>query len=159
MASNRNRVALVGKIGSGKTTLIQRLSEEELHYSKTQMVTYTNKFIDTPGEFLDLPYFKSQTIAVSYDAGLLLMVASASDGQNTIPPNFVFTYNLPTIGVVTKMDRKDAKPERAQRFLQYGGVNKKNIYRVSAMTGEGIEALQSAIHDYIERMQQKMRRR
>ncbi|MBU4439407.1 MAG: EutP/PduV family microcompartment system protein, partial [Firmicutes bacterium] len=50
MASNKKRVALIGKIGSGKTTLMQRLNEEELKYSKTQMVSYYDDFIDTPGE-------------------------------------------------------------------------------------------------------------
>ena len=48
MASNKNRVALVGKIGCGKTTLRQKLSDEELHYRKTQTISYTEDFIDTP---------------------------------------------------------------------------------------------------------------
>lgn len=57
MASNKNRVALVGKIGCGKTTLRQKLSDEELHYRKTQTISYyLEDFIDTPGEFIDMPF-------------------------------------------------------------------------------------------------------
>ena len=94
MASNRNRVALVGKIGCGKTTLMQRLTQQEIHYAKTQQVTYTEDFIDTPGEFIEMPFFCRQAINVSCDAGLVIVVISSVDTQNTIPPNFVFTFNI-----------------------------------------------------------------
>ncbi|MDO4287708.1 MAG: EutP/PduV family microcompartment system protein [Eubacterium sp.] len=151
MASNRNRVALVGKIGSGKTTLMQRLSQQEIHYAKTQMVTYTEDFIDTPGEFIEMPFFCRQAINVSCDAGLIIVVVSSSDTQNTIPPNFVYTFNVPAIGVITKIDREDANLKRSYNALNYAGVNKKKIFEVSAYTGEGIEALEQAIHSYIER--------
>ncbi len=145
MASNRNRVALVGKIGCGKTTLMQKLSDEPIAYLKTQMVTYTDRFIDTPGEFIELPYFTRQAINVSCDAGLLLVLVSAVDWQNTISPNFVHTYNIPYLGVATKIDLPDADVKRARRFLEYAGIRPHLITEVSAMTGEGIEALQNRI--------------
>ncbi len=151
MASNRNRVALVGKIGSGKTTLMQRLSQQEIHYAKTQMVTYTDDFIDTPGEFVEMPFFCRQAINVSCDAGLIIVVVSSVDSQNTIPPNFVFTFNVPAIGVITKIDREDANLKRSYNALNYAGINRKKIYEVSSYTGEGIEELEKAIHSYIDR--------
>lgn len=154
MASNRNRVALIGKVGSGKTTLMQNLSALEIKYAKTQMVTYTDDFIDTPGEFLDSPFFKGQTISISYDAGLVILVASASDVQNTFPPNFVSVYNLPAIGVVTKIDREDANVRRGERFLQFAGIHKKKIYPISSITGEGIEGLREEIHRILEKRTQ-----
>jgi len=94
MASNKKRVALIGKIGSGKTTLMQRLNEEELKYSKTQMVSYYDDFIDTPGEFIELPFFSRQAINITMDAGLVILVNSCVDPQNAVPPNFVHTYNI-----------------------------------------------------------------
>lgn len=151
MASNRNRVALVGKIGSGKTTLMQRLSQQEIHYAKTQMVTYTDDFIDTPGEFVEMPFFCRQAINVSCDAGLIIVVVSSVDSQNTIPPNFVFTFNVPAIGVITKIDREDANLKRSYNALNYAGINRKKIYEVSSYTSEGIEELEKAIHSYIDR--------
>lgn len=158
MASNRNRVALIGKVGSGKTTLMQYLSELEIKYAKTQMVTYTDDFIDTPGEFLDSPFFKGQTISISYDAGLVILVASASDVQNTFPPNFVSVYNLPAIGVVTKIDREDADIKRGRRFLQFAGINKKRIFPISSITGEGIEELREEIHRILEKRAKSARK-
>ena len=155
MASNRNRVALVGKIGCGKTTLMQRLTQQEIHYAKTQQVTYTEDFIDTPGEFIEMPFFCRQAINVSCDAGLVIVVISSVDTQNTIPPNFVFTFNIPAIGVITKIDREDADMKRSCRFMDFAGVNKKKIYEVSAITGEGIEALEEAIHSYMDKHRSK----
>ncbi|MGE4509458.1 MAG: EutP/PduV family microcompartment system protein, partial [Eubacteriaceae bacterium] len=105
MANNRKRVALIGKIGSGKTTLKQRLSKDEIKYEKTQMITYYDDFIDTPGEFLELPFFSRQAINITLDAGLVILVSSCIDSQNSYSPNFVFTYNIPTIGVITKIDQ------------------------------------------------------
>ncbi|MEG0377095.1 MAG: EutP/PduV family microcompartment system protein [Eubacterium sp.] len=150
MASNKNRVALVGKIGCGKTTLMQRLTQQELHYSKTQQVTYTENFIDTPGEFIEMPFFCRQAINVSCDAGLIIVIVSSIDTQNSIPPNFVFTFNIPAIGVITKIDREDANLKRSYNALNYAGINKKKIYEISSFTGEGIEELEAVIHQYIK---------
>lgn len=150
MASNRKRVALIGRIGSGKTTLVQRLSDKELHYAKTQMVTYTDNFIDTPGEFIEMPVFCRQAINVSCDAGLIVLVSSSTDTQNSISPNFVHTFNIPAIGVVTKIDSPKANVKRSRNFLNYGGINKKRIYEISSVTGEGIDDLIDAIHHYVD---------
>ena len=119
MASNKKRVALIGKIGSGKTTLMQRLGEDELKYSKTQMVTYYDEFIDTPGEFIELPFFSRQAINITMDAGLVILVNSCVDPQNAVPPNFVHTYNIPSIGVITKTDLGECNIKRSRNLLIY----------------------------------------
>ena len=149
MASNRNRVALIGKIGCGKTTLVQCLSNQEIHYAKTQMVTYSENFIDTPGEFVELPFFARQAINVSCDAGLVILLHSATESQNKFSPNFIHTFNIPAIGVVTKIDAEKGNIKRARRYLAYAGLNERRIYEVSAVTGEGIDALIERIHHYV----------
>ncbi|MEA4806547.1 EutP/PduV family microcompartment system protein [Acetobacterium wieringae] len=150
MASNKKRVALIGKIGSGKTTLMQRLGEDELKYSKTQMVTYYDEFIDTPGEFIELPFFSRQAINITMDAGLVILVNSCVDPQNAVPPNFVHTYNIPSIGVITKTDLGECNIKRSRNLLIYAGINPKHIYVVSSYTGEGISELEAAIHHFME---------
>ncbi len=155
MASNKNRVALVGKIGCGKTTLKQKLSNENIKYKKTQAIDYTESFIDTPGEFIDLPFFCRNAINVVCDAGLLLVCIAADDDQNKIPPNFACTFNGPVLGLITKADKEDANIARAQRALQFAGVNKKKIRVVSAYTGEGIESLDQEIRKIVTRFGEK----
>ncbi|MCG2729434.1 MAG: EutP/PduV family microcompartment system protein [Acetobacterium sp.] len=143
-------MALIGKIGSGKTTLMQRLNEEELKYSKTQMVSYYDDFIDTPGEFIELPFFSRQAINITMDAGLVILVNSCVDPQNAVPPNFVHTYNIPSIGVITKTDLGDCNLKRSRNLLIYACINPKHIYVVSSYTGEGITELEAAIHHFMD---------
>lgn len=150
MANNKKRVALIGKISSGKTTLIQRLSSREMKYAKTQMVSYSDDFIDTPGEFIELPFFSRQAINVTCDAGLLILMISCIDGQNSVPPNFIHTFNIPSIGVITKIDREDGNIKRSRNFLDYAGINPKKIYEISSKTGEGIDALEAVIHAHMD---------
>lgn len=150
MASNKKRVALIGKISSGKTTLKQCLSKEEMKYAKTQMVSYFDDFIDTPGEFIELPFLSRQALNIACDAGLLILLVSSIDTQNSVPPNFVHTLNIPSIGVVTKIDLKEGNIRRSRNFLNYAGINPKQIYEISSKTGAGIEALEAVIHSYMD---------
>ena len=46
------KVIFIGKTGSGKTTLCQKLDELDIKYKKTQSVEKYKNSIDTPGEFL-----------------------------------------------------------------------------------------------------------
>lgn len=114
------------------------------------MVTYTENFIDTPGEFIELPFFCRQAINVSCDAGLVILLNSSVDSQNSVSPNFVHTFNIPAIGVVTKIDKPGANIARSRKFLSYAGISKKKIFEVSSVTGEGIDALEAAIHKYVD---------
>lgn len=41
------KIMLIGPSAAGKTTLIQRLIDEEIKYDKTQAVEYIGNFIDT----------------------------------------------------------------------------------------------------------------
>lgn len=152
MASNKNRVALMGRIRSGKTTLMQCLQEKDLTYAKTQQVTYTDNFIDTPGEFIEMSIFSNQAVTVSLDSALIIMVVSCSDVMNSIRPNFLTFFNVPSIGVVTKIDLKDSETgniERSHRYLKLAGVPEDRIYEVSSYTGEGIPELIDVIHQYV----------
>ena len=108
----------MGRIRSGKTTLMQALQKKELNYAKTQQVTYTDNFIDTPGEFIEMSIFAHQAVSVSLDASLIIMVSSCIDTQNSIRPNFITMFNLPAIGVVTKIDREDGDRARSRHYLQ-----------------------------------------
>ena len=128
---------------------MQALQKKEWNYAKTQQVTYTDNFIDTPGEFIEMSIFAHQAVSVSLDASLIIMVSSCIDTQNSIRPNFITMFNLPAIGVVTKIDREDGDRARSRHYLQYAGIPNSKIFEISSYTGEGLEVLSEEIHRYV----------
>lgn len=81
------------------------------------------------------------------------MVSSCVDTMNSIRPNFISFFNVPAIGVVTKIDRRDeekANIARSHRYLEYAGIKKDKIFEVSSFSGEGIPELAEEIHHYLD---------
>ncbi|MCS5422404.1 MULTISPECIES: EutP/PduV family microcompartment system protein [Psychrilyobacter] len=116
------KLMLVGRTGVGKTTLTQRLNEERLEYKKTQMVDYTGKIIDTPGEYVEnRNYYKALNV-VAIDAQIIGLVQSSLDEVSVFPPNFSSMFlNKKVIGIVTKVDLS-SDTEIARNFLELAGV-------------------------------------
>ena len=47
------RMMIIGPVAAGKTSLIQSLKGEKLHYRKTQAIEFDDRVIDTPGEYME----------------------------------------------------------------------------------------------------------
>ena len=70
----KKRIILIGRSTAGKTTLCQRINNEELRYYKTQTVQVINQnMIDTPGEYLERRGFRGALVVTSADADIILM--------------------------------------------------------------------------------------
>jgi len=69
------RLLLIGGVGCGKTTLLQRLHGEELRYAKTGEMYTSGAVIDTPGEYLELPWFKHALRLASFEVDLVVLLA------------------------------------------------------------------------------------
>ena len=82
------KTMLIGRTGCGKTTLTQKLLDEEVKYKKTQSVTYKSKIIDTPGEYVENKMYYKSLLVLSADAKLIVLVQSAIDGATLFPPKF-----------------------------------------------------------------------
>jgi len=138
------RILLVGSVGCGKTTLLQRLRGADLDYAKTETIYTDGTVIDTPGEYLELPWFKHSLRMASFDADLVVLLASANVADTRFPPGFTTFFTPPSIGVVTKIDVASPDQVRtASAHLVLAGVTE--VLEVSAVTGEGIEALTERI--------------
>lgn len=137
------RYMLWGGIGAGKTTLM-RVLEGGPRAQKTQAIEFWGAAIDTPGEYSETKLLSHRLLVTSAEAQLFLVVQDATRAECHFPPNYFLMYHQPVIGVITKIDRPEANIERATATLKRVGVTGE-IYRVSSVTGEGLEDLKQIL--------------
>jgi ethanolamine utilization protein EutP len=138
------RILLVGGVGCGKTTLLQRLHGNDVSYAKTETIYTDGSVVDTPGEYLELPWFKHALRLASFEVELVVLLASATVGEARFPPGFTTFFMPPSIGVVTKTDiASPAEVATASSHLRLAGASE--LYEVSALTGQGMDALEARL--------------
>jgi ethanolamine utilization protein EutP len=128
---------LVGKTGCGKTTLSQAIQGLELHYRKTQAVSYQGSIIDTPGEFVENRRYYSALLASATTCDVVCLVQDGTARNSIFPPKFASMFTKKVIGAVSKVDREDCNLERAQKFLRWAGASE--IVLLSSYTRAGLE--------------------
>ncbi len=134
------QILLVGSVGCGKTTLLQRLGGMDLDYAKTETIYTDGSVVDTPGEYLEVPWFKHALRLASFEVELVVLLASATVAEAKFPPGFVTFFMPPSIGVVTKTDvATPAEVRTAAGHLRLAGASE--VFEVSALTGAGVDAL------------------
>ena len=138
------RIILIGRAECGKTTLTQALRGHKLQYHKTQAVNRHDVVIDTPGEYAENRELARALILYSYEADVIALMLSSTEDYSLFSPNIAAGATRPVIGIVTQIDRQNARPDRAETWLRLAGC--KTVFRVSAFTGEGIEE----VLDYLE---------
>lgn len=138
---------LIGSIGCGKTTLCQRLNGEALRYNKTQAVEFYAQMIDTPGEFIQHRRFYNALQMTAADAELVGLVANVMEEEQIFSPHFAQNLMRPCFGIITQIDLCDDEKQikQAEERLRLAGVS--NIFKVSAVTGEGVEALTAYLNE------------
>ena len=133
------KIILIGRVAAGKTTLTQALNGEDIHYYKTQYINYLDTIIDTPGEYTELRQTSGALALYAYEADVVGLVLSANEPYSIFSPCITSLVNREVIGIITGIDKPDARPDRVERWLRLAGCKK--IFPVSAYTGEGLDAL------------------
>lgn len=133
------KIILMGRSECGKTTLRQALNGEKIHYNKTQYINHEQVVIDTPGEYAENHTLGRALALYSYEADVVGLLLSAREEYSLYPPCVTAAANRPVIGIVTQIDRPDARADRAESWLRLAGC--KEIFHVSAVTGEGIDKI------------------
>ena len=138
------KIMLIGKTGCGKTTLTQKLNNEEVKYKKTQAVSYKSKVIDTPGEYVENKVYYKSLLVLSSDAKMIVMVQSSIDESTLFPPKFATMFpRKEVIGVITKVDLENSNAERSEKILREAGSTE--IYRIGLNDSEGLEAIRKRL--------------
>ena len=133
---NMKKLILMGRSEAGKTTLTQALRGETITYKKTQYVNYFDVIIDTPGEYAQTAKLGRALALYSYEADVVGLLLAANEPYSLYPPNITCMVNREVIGIVTKIDREDADPEQAARWLRLTGCQK--IFFVNSKANEGV---------------------
>jgi len=139
------KLILMGRSEAGKSTLIQALRHEEIHYVKTQAVDFTEFIIDTPGEYAETKMLGGALAVYSYEADVVGLLISATEPYCLFPPNIVGMATRPVIGIVTKCDSPWADPDQARRWLELAGCER--VFFTSSYNNEGIEAILSYLKE------------
>ena len=137
------KIIFMGRSECGKTTLTQALRKEKIHYHKTQYINHHDIVIDTPGEYAETKHLGYALALYSYEADIVGLLLSATEPYSLYPPCVTAAANREVIGIVTKIDKPDANPERAERWLRLAGCKK--VFFVNSKSGEGIDEL----YDYL----------
>ena len=151
------KIILIGRVAAGKTTLTQALNGEDIHYYKTQYINYLDTVIDTPGEYTELRQTSGALALYSYEADVVGLVLSANEPYSIFSPCITSLVNREVVGIITGIDKPDARPDRVERWLKLAGCKK--IFPVSAYTGEGLDKLIEFLADSEEELENLRRRR
>ena len=117
-------IIFMGKTGSGKTTLCQKLDQLELKYKKTQSIEVYNNAIDTPGEYMENRMLYHALITTSADAKIIALVYDPIQEENYIAPGFASIFcnsRLADNSLVDVMSMNKSKD-----YLVYDGL--KNMF-------------------------------
>ena len=139
------KIIFIGKTGSGKTTLCQKLHKLQLKYKKTQSVELYNSAIDTPGEYIENRRLYNALITTSADAKVISLVYDPTQEENYIPPGFASMFSKDVIGIITKTNIVNkGQIDTAYDRLKLAGVSQ--IFKVDTVDEVGLEPL----FDYLE---------
>lgn len=168
---NIRNFCIIAHIDHGKSTLADRILERthaiEKRELKTQMLdsmdierergitiklnavgldytynheTYRFHLIDTPGH-VDFSYEVSRSLAACEGAILIVDATQGVEAQTLANLYLAIDNDLTVIPVLNKIDLPSANIEKAEEELENIGFNKKDIVKVSAKTGEGVDQL------------------
>lgn len=134
------KIIFMGKTGSGKTTLCQKLDDLELRYRKTQSVEIYSDAIDTPGEFMENRWMYTSLATTASDAKIVALVYDCTQDENYIAPGFATMFCKEVIGIITKISQGNEKSiNLACDRLNLAGVSR--IFKVDTIENIGINDL------------------
>ncbi|MDO5713161.1 MAG: EutP/PduV family microcompartment system protein [Tissierellia bacterium] len=120
---DEKKIMIIGRSHGGKTTLIEHLVYGKSKSRKTQSIERIANFIDTPGEYLEIPHYYKALLITSYDADLIIMLEEATEEHSLYPPKFSSAFQKPVIGVITKVDQ-GGDVEKIKKNLKRAGAEK-----------------------------------
>ncbi len=144
------RLLLIGSVGSGKSTLRQRLTGKELQYEKTQTTIVSDNVFDTPGEYMDHGWMRHSLQLTSVDCDIVLLLLDPTAPFPRIPPGFSSFFTKPLLGLITKIDIAEREQvDHARLVLAMSGAAA--VHEISSVTGKGIDEVVEEVRVHVDR--------
>ncbi len=116
-----------------------------LYYDAPDGQRYQLNMIDTPGH-VDFSYEVSRSLAACDGALLVVDASQGVEAQSVANCYTAIEQGLEVVPVINKIDLPSADPERVVHEIEeIIGIDAHEALRVSAKTGEGVEALLEAL--------------
>jgi len=141
MIRKKKRLMLIGRSEAGKTTLTQALMEKPIEYEKTQAISMNSLLIDTPGEYIQTKNFGTAIAIYSYEADVIGLLLSADEPYSLYSPCITCMTTKEVIGIITKIDHKNANVQNAEKWLKLAGCKK--IFKVNSLANQGIDDIKA----------------
>lgn len=123
----------------------------QLMYKANNGQTYEYNLIDTPGH-VDFHYEVSKSLGACEGALLVVDAAQGIQAQTLANVYLALDQNLEILPVLNKIDLPNADPERiSEEIERVIGLDRRDIIRVSAKTGLGVDELLEKIIDFVPR--------
>jgi len=117
---------------------------------RMQYKGYDLNLIDTPGH-VDFSYEVSRSLAACEGAILVVDASQGIQAQTLANVYLALAADLTIIPVLNKIDLPAADPERVSaEIINLLGCDKSDILKISAKTGEGVEAVLDAVVEKVK---------
>ena len=133
------KLFLMGRSEAGKTSLVQVLKGEALHYRKTQYTNLQDDMIDSPGEYAESKQFSTGLACISFEADVVGLVQAADEPFNLFGASLHTFIQRPLIGIITKTDSSYANIPMIRQWMMDAGCD--SIFEVNNITREGADEL------------------
>ncbi len=106
---------------------------------------YILNLVDTPGH-VDFSYEVERTLACVEGAILLVDATQGIQAQTIAHTYKALEQNLTIIPAINKIDMQNANVEETKRDIaKFLGISERDIFEISAKTGEGVQALLDSV--------------
>ena len=143
------KLFLMGRSEAGKTSLVQALRGEALHYEKTQYTHAGEQVIDSPGEYSETKNFAHALACFSFEADVIGVLMAADEPYSLFCPACQSFVSRPLIGIITKIHSPNANLPMVRSWLEMTGCER--IFEVDNATLEGLDELKEYLSEDIPR--------
>lgn len=141
------KMFLMGRSEAGKTSLVQALRGEALHYAKTQYTNTDEQVIDSPGEYSETKNCGHALACFSFEADVIAILMAADEPFTLFNPACQSFFNRPLVGIITKINAPHANLPMVRSWLAMTGCER--IFEVDSATREGLDELKAYLAEDI----------